>query len=121
MDRDPRIASTERQMLEFVRDEFGAGKITAKRTYSSRHTPSFCFAVTSRQALNLLRQLEPFLRSYKRERAALALRHYESLTPRNGKYTPRILAARRRFERQLLSLRPAPDRSAAMLAPARRS
>jgi hypothetical protein len=49
------IANTEIQLLEFVRDNVKGGKITKKRTESDRHTPSFCYSVTSRQALELLR------------------------------------------------------------------
>jgi hypothetical protein len=98
------IANTELQLLTFVVDRFGAGKITRKRTTSVRHTPSWCFSVTSGQALALLRQVAPHLRSYKRRRAELALARYQALTPRNGKYTSALLAERRRFEHRLLSM-----------------
>lgn len=100
------IASTELSLLQFVHEEFGAGKITRKRTQSVRHTPSFCFAVTSRQALFLLRQVKRHLHTYKQKRAELALKHYESLTPRNGKYTPELLAQRHVFEEKLLRCLP---------------
>jgi len=99
------IASTEIQLLQFVLDAFGAGKITRKRTASERHTPSHCFAVTSRQALALLNQVAPYLRSYKRSRADLVLAQYLALTPRNGRYTPDQLARRSEFETRLLSMR----------------
>ena len=98
------IANTEFQLLSFVVAQVGAGKITRKKTNSVRHTPSFCYAVTSRQALSLLRQITPHLRSYKRQRAELALQQYQLLTPRNGKYTATQLAKRREFEHDLLSL-----------------
>jgi hypothetical protein len=87
-----------------VIDHVGAGKVTRKKTSSDRHTPSYCYAITSRQALALLRQISPHLRSYKRQRAELALERYEELTPRNGKYTSDGLAERRRFEQALLSM-----------------
>jgi len=98
------IANTEHQILRFAIDQVGAGKITRKKTTSDRHTPSFCYAITSRQALALLRQLAPHLQSYKRQRAELALRCYDLLTPRNGKYTRNQLADRLNFERELMSL-----------------
>jgi hypothetical protein len=100
------IASTELQLLQFVLESSGAGKVTRKKTSSDRHTPSFCYAVTSRQALSLLRQVSPYLRSYKRQRAELALSRYESLTPRNGKYTADVKSKRCAFEDELLSLLP---------------
>jgi len=41
------IANTEFQLLQFVLEEVGAGKLTRKKTSSKRHTPSFCYSVTS--------------------------------------------------------------------------
>jgi hypothetical protein len=99
------IANTEAGLLQFVYAEIGAGNITRKRTTSPRHTPSFCYAVSSRQALELLRQIVGYLRSYKRQRAELALRHYEALTPRNGKYSSAQDAARKAFEQSFLAMR----------------
>jgi hypothetical protein len=101
------IANTELVLLQFVLTHVGAGKITRKRTTSEKHTPSFCYAISSRQALTLLKQLLPYLQSYKRERAALALEHYEALTPRNGKYTAAALEQRRGFEDAVLAITPA--------------
>jgi hypothetical protein len=100
------ISNTERGLLEFVQAVLGAGQITGKRTYNVKHTPSFAFRVTSRQAVELLRQLAPYLRSYKAARAALALEHYVALTPRNGKYRDEVRQARRQFEASFLSLGP---------------
>jgi hypothetical protein len=99
------IANTELQILQFVLDQIGAGKITNKRVISDRHTPSFCYAITSAQALALLEQVVPWLRSYKRHRAELALRLYSVLTPRNGKYSSALLDRRRDFERAFLGLK----------------
>jgi hypothetical protein len=99
------IANTEQSLLKFVIDQVGAGKITRKRTNLPQHTPSFCYAVTSRQALSLLKQISPYLRSYKRKRADLALELYELLTPRNGKYDAGTRADRHRFEENFLSLK----------------
>lgn len=100
------IANTELQLLQFVVDQLGAGKITRKRTTSDLHTPSFCYAVSSSQALILLQQVFPYLRSYKRQRAELALNNYSALTPRNGKYTSNLLDRRHAFERTFLDLKP---------------
>jgi hypothetical protein len=100
------IANTEAELLNFVHSEIGAGKITRKRTTSPQHTPSFCYAVSSRQALDLLRQIVRYLRSYKRQRAELALENYEEVTPRNGKYTAAQDIARKAFENSFLALTP---------------
>jgi len=101
------IANTERCLLEFVAQSVGAGKITRKRIARETHTPSFCYTISNRQALALLRQIVPYLRSYKRERTSILLARYVRLTPRNGKYSPEIRALRAQFEREFLAITPA--------------
>ena len=98
------IANNELALLRFVLIQVGAGKITRKRASLTHHTPSFCYSISSRQALALLKQLLPYLQSYKRNRAAFALEHYEALTPRNGKYTAHALHQRKSFEHALLAM-----------------
>jgi LAGLIDADG-like domain len=99
------ISNTERPLLDFVLQSVGAGKVTRKKTTKPHHAPGLTYALWNRQALSLLVQVKPFLRSYKRMRAQLVLDHYVQLTPRNGKYTPEIAAERQRFESKLLGLR----------------
>lgn len=99
------ISSTERQMLEFVQGALAAGKITNKTTASKRHSPSFTYTIANRQALALLEQTAPWLKSYKRERALLILRDYVRLTPRNGKYSDTIKIERKEFEDSVLAIR----------------
>jgi hypothetical protein len=98
------IANNELQLLDFVKRALGAGKITRKCHKSGHHSPSYCFALTSRQALSLLEQTTSYLRSHKRQRAELALSSYERLTPRNGRYTPELLKIRQDFESRLLAI-----------------
>lgn len=99
------ISSTERQMLEFVRNALAAGKITNKSTVNRKHSPSYTYSIANRQALALLSQALPWLRSYKRARAELILRDYVRLTPRNGKYSPDKKRDRIRFENSVLSIK----------------
>lgn len=100
------ISNNELAILRFVLSATGAGKVTSKRTYEPQHAPSYTYQISSRQALELLRQIRPFLRSYKAKRAQLILDNYLVLTPRNGKYSAVTAAARDRFEIQLLAIRP---------------
>jgi len=101
------ISSTERVLLDFVAARCGCGKITNKRTSSDRHAPGFAYRITNRQALDLLRLIKPYLLSYKRRRAELALADYARLTPRNGKYSAGQRRTRDIFERKLLAIRKA--------------
>jgi hypothetical protein len=100
------ISSTERDLLEFVLDATGVGKITNKSTRKSHHTHSYAYAVYNRHALALLEAVTPHLKSYKHDRAKLILRNYLEVTPRNGKYTQEILANKAEFEQSVLSITP---------------
>lgn len=100
------ISNNDLSLLRFVLEIVGAGRITTKRTYNPRHAPSFTYQISSRQALQLLRQMAPLLRSYKAARAKLALAEYVRLTPRNGKYAPELRARRAEFESKFLAIRP---------------
>ena len=100
------ISNTELAILRFVAKAAGTGKITNKRTYSRRHTPSYAYKVTNRQALALLEQVAPYMHSYKRKRATLALKYYLSVTHRNGRYTPTQLKTKLSFEKRFLAIKP---------------
>jgi hypothetical protein len=100
------ISNNDLGLLQFVKTVVGAGRITGKRTYNPRHAPSFTYQLSSRQALDLLRQTSRFLRSYKAARARLAVAEYVRVTPRNGKYDAELRARRAEFESKLLAIRP---------------
>jgi hypothetical protein len=92
------ISSTERCILDWVAAAVGAGKITRKRVVSTLHAPGLTYSISNRQALSVLAQVSPFLRSYKRKRAELVLDRYLRLTPRNGKYSDNVSTERAGFE-----------------------
>ncbi len=97
------ISNTEMPLLDFVLQTVGTGKITNKRVVSEKHTPSFVYAVYNRQALDLLEQFTPYLRTYKYKRATIILKNYINLTARNGKYSDELIARRREFEQAVLT------------------
>jgi hypothetical protein len=99
------VSNTESDLLQYVRSTIGCGKITRKKTAKPNHSPSMTYAIWNRQALALLSQIEPHLRSYKKLRARFALEHYVRLTPRNGKYTAELRGQRAAFEQRLLGMR----------------
>jgi len=99
------ISSTEIELLEFVLAATGVGKITNKQASKSHHAQSYAYAVYNRQALSLLEQILPYLRSYKSDRAALILKDYLTLTPRNGKYSGETLARKKVFEKTVLAIK----------------
>jgi len=101
------ISNTDLPLLRYVLKTVGAGKITSKRTARAHHTPSYTYAIYNRQALALLEQLSPYLKTYKAERASLILEHYVALTKRNGKYTEEQLRQRQSFVETVMAIRPA--------------
>jgi hypothetical protein len=100
------ISNTEQPLLRYVKKIIGAGRITNKRTYQANHTPSVTYAISNRQALDVLEQVRPYLKTYKAKRAQLILRSYIRLTPRNGKYTQALLKERDIFIEKFLRLNP---------------
>lgn len=102
------ISNNELSILHFALAVIGAGKITSKRTYGLRHAASYTYQLSSRQALDLLNQVLPYLRSYKARRAQLILENYVAVTPRNGKYSAKTAAAKTAFEAKVLAIGPKP-------------
>jgi hypothetical protein len=99
------ISNTEIQLLDYVLQQVGTGKITKKKASKANHTPSFTYAIYNRQALSLLEQIVDYLLSYKRQRAELILKMYIQLTPRNGKYSEESRIQRQQFELNVLKIK----------------
>lgn len=99
------ISNTEHPLLEYVLNSVGAGKITNKKTYQSHHTPSYTYAISNRQALSLLNQTRPYLKTYKAKRSDIILRDYIRLTPRNGYYSAEMKKARTDFEHKVMKIK----------------
>jgi hypothetical protein len=100
------ISNTDFVLLEYVKSIVGMGRITRKRAISTNHTPSGAYQVSNRQALSLLNQIYPYLRTYKSKRAKLVVENYVRLTPRNGCYTSELLDERRQFVHEFIMLNP---------------
>jgi hypothetical protein len=98
------ISSTELDILKHALTVIGAGKITNKKISKVHHIPSYTYQITNRQALDVLRQIGPYLRGYKAKRATLALQEYVRLTPRNGRYTVEQLKERDLFVQIFFSI-----------------
>ena len=100
------ISSTDRALLEYARKVIGAGMLIAKRIYQPHHHAAYAYSVYSRQALNVLKQIAPYLRTYKSRRAKLALAQYVLVTPRNGKYDNGLRKRREKFVKRFFSIMP---------------
>ncbi|MDR4460897.1 MAG: LAGLIDADG family homing endonuclease [Nitrospirales bacterium] len=100
------VSSTEMSILKYVQEITGVGKSTNKRITKAKHTPSFTYQVANRQALAILKQTAEHLRSYKADRAGLALQEYSWLTPQNGRYSQVQIQDREQFVEKFFEIPP---------------
>lgn len=91
------VSNTDKALLGYLRKIIGAGKLINKRSYKSHHRPAYTYSIWNRQALTVLRQVAPYLRTYKSRRARIAIVQYVSVTPRNGKYNDGLRKKREGF------------------------
>ncbi len=91
------VSNNDLALLKYILKVIGVGKITTKKIYKDTHNSSYTYSVYSRQALDLLSQIDSYLRTYKLKRARLALKEYLLVTPRNGKYDEFLLKKKQKF------------------------
>jgi len=100
------ISSCEQVLLKYALKTTGAGVVSTKRIYGPNHSPAFSYRILNRQALSLLEQIAPYLRTYKAKRSKLILEKYLDVTPRNGKYNPVLLRQKEKFEKNFFAIVP---------------
>jgi len=100
------IASTDKELLLFVQTLSG-GTLANKRNYKpKKHKDSFTLNIKKKESvLMILQAISKYLRvDKKRKRALWILNYYESVTPRNGKYSKETLKRKIEFEEQFFKL-----------------
>lgn len=99
------IASADKELLEWVQQITGCGRIIAKKNYRPGvHKNTFAINITYYDALRVLQDIEPYLViERKRKRAKHILENYLSVTPRNGKYSSEMLQRKKEFYREFMS------------------
>lgn len=93
------VASTDLELLLYLKTTIGKGVITSKKNYLPEiHTDSFVYTIKRRNALKLMSQIIPFLRiEKKRKRAEYIISNYDKVTLRNGKYNKKQLVQKEMF------------------------
>lgn len=89
-----------------MQKKVGAGKILPKKIYIKKHTPTFTYRIVAQKAFPLLKQILPYLHTYKKERTKLILRYSDKLTVRNGKYSKELLKKKIKFIKKFFKLNP---------------
>ena len=104
------IWNADVQMLKYIQQVTGIGKVSKPTMYSKNYLPSYYFWVESTKAIKLLEVITPHLKTYKKRRAEMILKDYERLTPKNGKYTPKLLQEKEQFVNEFFKLTLRADR-----------
>jgi LAGLIDADG-like domain len=100
------IASTDLELLEYIK-KLTTGHISKKKNYNpSRHLNSYSFTIKNKNnVLNILKEVTPYLRvEKKKKRAAWILEYYDKVTKRNGKYSKECLKRKMEFEEGFFNL-----------------
>jgi hypothetical protein len=98
------VASTDRELLEWLRSRVG-GTIIRKKIYRPQHSRSYDWKLTDRRALSFLEIVRPLLVIQRKiDRADLLLKDYLACTPRNGRYTVEMAARKRELIERFSSL-----------------
>lgn len=100
------IASTEIELLEYIKTLTG-GIINNKKNYKpTKHKNSYTLSVKNKNdVFYILQHIAPFLRvNRKRNRAYFILKNYNLVTPRNGKYNTELLKSKLSFEEDFFKI-----------------
>jgi hypothetical protein len=95
------IASTDKELLIYLQSLTG-GLINNKKNYNpDKHKDSYTLTIKKKEdVFKTLKYITPFLRVDKKiKRALWILEHYDLVTPRNGKYSQKLLIEKNAFEK----------------------
>lgn len=100
------ISSTTIELLEWIKNVTGYGTIKNKKNYNpNKHKDSYTYFVKYNDAINLLKEIEPYLViNCKKERAKLIIENYKRVTPRNGRYSKEMQKAKEEFYEKFMSI-----------------
>jgi len=101
------LPSTTIGLLEALQTKYG-GYIYSKGTkQKAHHRDSWVWSCQSNRVIEVCQKLYPhILEPCKKYRMNLLLTKYKEVTPRNGKYTEEMLAAKQQFELDFFAMEP---------------
>lgn len=100
------VASTDIELLNWLKTTIGRGTLIQKKNYNpKRHKNSFTYTLIRDAAIDLLKEIEPYLIIHKKKaRAQHIINNYKKVTVRNGKYTSCQLKAKEQFYNDFMAL-----------------
>lgn len=97
------IANNSLQLLGWVKNVVGTGKITSKRKNKPHHAQSYTWSIRDNKVISFLDEIKNYL-IVKKQQAKLITKKYKACTPRNGKYTPEMLERKLQLVAQIRKL-----------------
>jgi len=93
------VTSTTKELLNFLKENFGGTICERKTKQKENHSKSWKWQINSQQAIDFIKRISPYLKEpKKRARAYFLINNYQSVTQRNGKYNEEQLAKKIEFE-----------------------
>ncbi|MGL5379999.1 LAGLIDADG family homing endonuclease [Clostridium sp.] len=101
------VASTTLELLNWLKEKIGGGKIIRKKNYNpDKHSDCYSYFLKYNEAINLIQEIYPYLIiESKKRRANLILEKYKAVTPRNGRYSEELLKAKNKFYEDFISIK----------------
>ena len=94
------VSSTTLEILEYLKQHYG-GCISKHKVYQDHHKQAWSWKVERSSSYKILQDIQPYLLCpEKKHRCELILSTYQSVTPRNGRYTEEMKTLKENFEYQ---------------------
>lgn len=100
------ISSTDLELLEWVKNKIGSGRINRKKNYNiEKHKTSYTYALYYDKAIEIMDAVYPYLViSKKKARAKFIIDNYKKVTIRNGRYNEEQRRAKEQFYTDFITL-----------------
>lgn len=103
------IANNNLKLIRWIRQRVGFGSIITKKPKKPNHSIAYAWQVNrAGQCKNILKIVYPFL-ILKRNQAKIVLEQYSTVTPRNGKYSGRMLERKLKLIEKIQKLNRRPN------------
>lgn len=100
------IRSATLELLQWIKSTIGKGTIINKKNYNvDRHKNSYTYYLKYNDAIDLLKEIEPYLIiETKKKRAQMLVNRYKAITPRNARYSAEMLNMKEQFYKEFIEL-----------------
>lgn len=100
------ISSTDSELLEWIKDKMGSGRINKKKNYNiDKHKTSYTYFIYYDVAIDIMKKIEPFLVITKKKlRAKFIVENYKKVTQRNGRYSEQQKLVKEQFYLDFMAL-----------------